>query len=144
MAPAEQCFILTWKKKSTPWGPFFSMLRFKVHMLGKSFCCFCLSMLFCQGVYIMCVSAAPQRFIAEGSPSGSRLKLNSENKRAVVGWPPSSVTMFVLFCFDGLCKYKFDVQCLSNPWTFSYGYVYKKSLFSLSMKSWNMEGSCHV
>jgi hypothetical protein len=25
------------------------------------------------------------------------------------------VTMFVLFCFDGLCKYKFDVQCLSNP-----------------------------
>jgi hypothetical protein len=36
MAPAEQCFILTWKKMSTPWGPFFSMLRFKVHMLGKS------------------------------------------------------------------------------------------------------------
>ena len=23
MAPAEQCFILTWKNKSTPWGPFF-------------------------------------------------------------------------------------------------------------------------
>jgi len=36
MAPAEQCFILTWKKKSSPWGPFFSMLKFKVHMLGKS------------------------------------------------------------------------------------------------------------
>ena len=36
MAPAEQCFILAWKKESTPWGPFFSMLRFKVHMLGKS------------------------------------------------------------------------------------------------------------
>ena len=36
MAPAEQCFILTWKKKSYPWGPFFSMLKFKVHMLGKS------------------------------------------------------------------------------------------------------------
>ena len=36
MTPAVKGFILTWKKKSTTWGPFSSMLRFEVHTLGKS------------------------------------------------------------------------------------------------------------
>ena len=37
MAPAEQCFYLNMEEKVLPMGSFFfSMLRFKVHMLGKS------------------------------------------------------------------------------------------------------------